>query len=1140
MNVSNLLKELLEEAKKIENPKGWGVTAERLIVAAIDKVITKDSTCNSLDDELVLVELVLKAAFDDLKVARELLTWRISLHCSAREQREAEKYLIKHIEECGGYEREGECRPLRTEDLLMSIFQDPSYEIRAGMKMKKSGTGTSEERENGRTPGIEEKPQTTSRMERPKTSAPKMADISALISELKKIREILQKSVHGQNNAINVFITGYFQASMQSLIDNSKERPRATFLFAGPPGVGKTFLAEKAAEALGLPFRRFDMSEYCDKEASLEFCGSDKVYTNGKAGNFTSFIDENPKCIVLLDEIEKAHISIIHLFLQVLDAGRLRDSYTDKILSFKDVILIFTTNAGKQLYQDCEDTDLSTVSRKVVIDALKKDVNPSTGIPYFPEAICSRFAAGNVVMFNHIDVANLHLIVKEKIEKQASGIKSGMNISISIDPLVYAALLLSEGGRADARTMSSRAEAFLNNEMYELFRLISSEKGSSNVEKIEKIEKIEIDLDMDSIPQEIRELFIMDAKKQVLVLADQSRVQLCKSGKVNCNIIGAQTCKEAMDVLKKQDIDLALLDVRFGEPQDMPKQLNIEDVNTPARELLQALRDQQNIPPIYLLEDNNNAINDEEKVSYTRQGVRGCLAITYGTNVFAVQMNQILSDIHYQSSMEKLARENKLVSFETTQSVSMNGKIASIRLFDFKTVVAVESEDTKDILGPVSTPKVRFDEVIGCEDAKTELRYFVEYLRNPKKYIGTGVKAPRGVLLYGPPGTGKTMLARAMASEAGVTFIATEGNRFLKKHVGEGSEEVRKLFRIARKYAPSILFIDEIDAIAKERRGGVSGQGSEDTLTSFLTQMDGFASDPTKPVFVLAATNFDVEPGHDKSLDPALMRRFDRRVYIDLPNKADRIEFLNEKIAKNPALKISKKQVESISMRATGMSLAELDSVVELALRSAIRQGSTVVNDAILEEAFEIFTGGEAKKWDASQLERTARHEAGHALLCWLSGETPAYLTIVARGNRGGYMQSAENEGKAVYTKDELLARIRTALGGRAAEIVYYGLQDGMSTGASSDLLVATNIAQQIVCSLGMDDDFGLAVLPDAAASGSMSAEIRTFVNRILKEQMSEAVRLVSQNKEKIDALVDKLLAKNHMNRDEIEKILKR
>ena len=239
------------------------------------------------------------------------------------------------------------------------------------------------------------------------------------------------------------------------------------------------------------------------------------------------------------------------------------------------------------------------------------------------------------------------------------------------------------------------------------------------------------------------------------------------------------------------------------------------------------------------------------------------------------------------------------------------------------------------------------------------------------------------------------------------------------------------------------------------------------------------------------------------------------------------------KIEKKPALDISEIQIDNLAVRSTGMSLAQLDSVIELALRSAIREGSTTVNDAILEEAFETFNSGEVKKWDASQLERVASHEAGHALMCWLSGQTPSYLPIVARGNHGGYMQHADQEGKAIYTKEELLDRIRTSLGGRAAEIVYYGQQEGISTGAGGDLANATRLAQQIVCTYGMDEEFGLAVV-----TGTMPDAVRTIVNRILKEQLEKAVKLILENRDKIDFLVEALMDKNHLNGAQIEQTL--
>ncbi len=1169
IKTTKLLAMLMEAAQKIGDTKNPPFTAERFFVAVLDQLNSPMETEGDFEVTSELKALASKVGelIKDPKAVRESLMAYI---CQENAMAFLDDlYMKKKMQVAAAGDAEYTGQVLDTVTLLSRIAEDPSEAIRNAFSKETVKAEETAEKEGARAssdgPSIQaaladliaEVRRNRESGAQPSAGTPAEApaelpfepevevtgdkdaktEMSDIVAEVKRIRAELKDSVYGQDNAINVFVTGYFQANMLSMIDKSRKRPRATFLFAGPPGVGKTFLAEKVAEALKLPFQRFDMSEYADDEAHLEFCGYDKAYKGAKEGNVTGFVAKHPKCVLLFDEIEKAHISVIHLFLQILDAGRLRDNFTDKEVSFSDALIILTTNAGKQLYSESENGDLSTISRKVIIKALETDVNPATGVPFFPGAICSRLASGNVVMFNHIGAHDLRAIAKKEIQRHVSSLEKETGINIEIDEHVYTALLFSEGSNADARTIRSRAETFFNDELFELLRFIASNKVKTG---IDNVDKIRIDVDLCQAGEDIRTLFIASERAKILMLASPETVATCKEKVPELEFVGAQDAETAIEVIKKQSIDFILLDMEFGAPATSLKALNIEDIDSPARDFFKFLKEQKCSIPVYLLENRGVALNEEERISFMRQGVRGVLCMNDTQEPFAAQMDNIASILHQQASMIKLATENKLVSFETAQTVSEDGKAASIRLFDFAMAVAVDSEDVKNVMSAVSKPNVHFADVIGAEDAKKELTYFVEYLQNPKKYMGTGVKAPKGVILYGPPGTGKTMLAKAMACEAGVTFIAAAGNEFLQQWVGAGPEKVRELFKTARKYAPSILFIDEIDSIAKERKGGVnSAANGEDVLTAFLAEMDGFASDPSKPVFVLAATNFDVKPGSDKSLDPALMRRFDRRVYIDLPNKEERIRFLRMKIAKNQALQISEEQLDNIAMRSTGMSLAELDSVVELALRSAIREGSTVVNDAILEEAFETFNGGEVKKWGVSQLECTARHEAGHAFLYWLNGDTPSYLTIVARGNHGGYMQHANKEDKQLYTKDDLLGLIRTSLGGRAAEIVYYGERAGLSSGASGDLISATRTAQRMICAYGMDEDFGLAVVPTSMITdGPLAVEIRAAVNRILKEQLAEAVRLIAENKNKIDALVDALMSKNHLNGAEIDEIL--
>lgn len=1133
---SALLSELIEISKTIGCMGNTSFTAERFLIAVMEIDKSDDDGFNA---ELLSVRESLGKFVADFEKAKEALMKYI---CRENALLYIDDfYMRKKIMEAQSVVEAENKAEVDAVLLLNCILVEPSEPIKniiseikqdVSQKTEKVYTDldaylnmlTEFQEDSKQEPPEEEKKSTKSKL-------------GELVADVKRIRGELQKSVYGQDNAISVFTNGFFQAGFMSMTDKTRKRPKATFLFAGPPGVGKTFLAEKAAQALALPFMRFDMSEYSDKEANIEFCGSDKVYKNSKPGNVTSFVSENPQCVLLFDEIEKANISVIHLFLQLLDAGRLRDNHTDEEVSFSDTIIIFTTNAGRQLYEDNESGDLSSISRKVIVKALQKDINPTTGLPFFPGAICSRFASGNVVMFNHIGAHNLRSIAKKEIERHVENLKKETELNIQVDERVYTALLFSEGSAADARTIRGRAETFLNEELYELLRLIDSGKVKT---KVDDIEKIRVSVDLSGAGRTISEFFEASNKAKLMIFADVETVELCKKKISDLIVIGVQDVENAVDSLKTQDIGYALLDLNYAVPEEDIDNLNLEDVDSPARNFMKFLRDNKKDLPVYLLETNGKTLSEEEKISFMRQGVRGVISLAVNKDSFNSTLKEIASNLHQQASMIKLARENKIISFETAQTISKNGKNAEIKLFDFEMTVAVESEDTKDVLSAVSRPDVHFKDIIGAGEAKKELTYFVEYLKNPKKYLGTGVKTPKGILLYGPPGTGKTMLAKAMSCEADVTFIVAEGNQFLKKYVGEGSDKVHELFKTARKYAPSILFIDEIDAIAKERRGGISAAATgEETLTAFLTEMDGFVSDPSKPVFVLAATNFDIEPGGDKSLDPALMRRFDRRVYVELPNKDERALFLKMKCTKNSALEITEKQIDNISMRSTGMSLAELDSVVELALRSAIRAGSTVVTDSIFEDAFELFNNGETKKWDISQLERVARHEAGHALLSYLSGEKSSYLTIVARGNHGGYMQRMEQEGKVIYTRDELLARIRTSLGGRAAEIVYYGKDGGISTGASGDLMSATNIAQQIICTYGMDEEFGLAVIKgDFISNGMISVEVKSSINRILKEQMEASIRLISENKSKIDSLVKALMTKNHLNAFEIEQAI--
>ena len=793
---SALLDELIIEAKRIGNLSIAPFTAERFIVAAINKL--EEIAPQLRTDELQLLEDMLKKTFGDIKKAKEELMTYINDDKSSFFLDDL--YMKKKMRELSSFAAEENAEEIDCSCLLFLILEEPSATIENAIEKLNSGARALSESESSIGPDGFLRPETLDELldsiilidgddsDRDKEAAENSSveekhpkkDLAQLIADVKRIRTELKSCVYGQDNAINVFASGYFQARLLSMTDETRVRPAATFLFAGPPGVGKTLLAEKAAACLGLPFKRFDMSEYADKEANIEFCGSDSVYKNSKPGNVTSFVAENPKCVLLFDEIEKAHITAIHLFLQMLDAGRLRDNFNDEEVSFRDAVIIITTNAGKQLYEESESGDLSAVSRKVIIKALQKDVDPRTQVPYFPAAMVSRFASGNVVMFNHISAHDLCTIAESEILRHSANFEKRLGVKIETDEKVFAALLFSEGASVDARTIRGRAESFFNDELYELLRLVSSEKSNA---EIEDIDVIRISVDLDRASPEIAGVFDSPAKTKILVLSSDKNVKILADKASDAEYLGAQSFADAIEIMKNNAIDIAMLDMRFGATLEEYLGLNIEDAYTPARELLNYIRVQNSGSPVFILEDDETVLTDEEKISFVSKGVRGVIDLTDSRENLKSLLFTLAATLHRQASMKSLARQNKLIAFSTAQSVTKEG-IAEIRLFDFRMEVAIDSEDSKNILSALSKPDVKFDSVIGASDAKAELSEFINYLKDPKKYAGTGLRPPKGVLLYGPPGTGKTMLAKAMASEADMTFIAAEGNQFLKKFAG--------------------------------------------------------------------------------------------------------------------------------------------------------------------------------------------------------------------------------------------------------------------------------------------------------------------------------------------------------------------
>lgn len=947
--------------------------------------------------------------------------------------------------------------------------------------------------------------------------------ISGLVQKTVKLREYLLEHIVGQNYAVKSFADGYFEGEFNSKIEKERKGPKAIFLFAGSPGVGKTYLATEAAKALGIPNKRFDMSGYADDGSAFDLTGADANYKSPQPGDLTGFVYDNPNSLLIIDEVEKAHHKVINLFLQVLDAGYLYDNKYAKNISFKDTIIIFTTNAGKQLYKNNSSYDFSGVSKKVILDALEKDINPVTEKPFFPQAICSRLASGYVFMFNHLKASDLSVIAARKLIKQQDNFKAEFGIeSLKCEDLATT-ILFSLGGKCDARSVTGATKRFFANELFELFRLISAHKEMTSVEWI---------LDTKDLDEKIKELYQMPSDTAFLFYGDlvDKTPQWNGTGK----LFFAHSIEGVRDVLKNNDVSFVAVDYRYGMKSNW-RYLNSEDVASEGKDVFEEIKKFYPEIPVYVWEQKGYTYSREECISLTSRGAEDILTVDFSDYDKAEeQIDQLLVQLWQQKSLDNLAAKHQVLTYETAQQMSESGENAVITVYNLKLSTAVDAEEQNVIVSAEEKPNIHWDDIVVNRDAKDELKYFQQYLKNPKEYLSKGAKAPKGILMYGPPGTGKTTLAKVMATESDVTFLSASADQFISKWAGEGPQAVHHIFSVARKYAPAILFIDEIDAIGCRRNGSESHDGKQEILNALLTEMDGFKVSKNKPVLVMAATNLGGNNGNTGALDPALVRRFDRSICIDLPDKESRIKLIKLLCKRNPIIEITDNMIENLSERSIGMSPALIEGAVNAAIREAIRT-ETVVTDQIVDEAFEKYNNGEEKQWAAEELIKTARHEAGHAFLSYYFGNMPSYLTIVARDNHGGFMLDSGNENKGSYSKKDLLEKITVALGGRAAELIYYGDEEGLTTGPSGDLQTATSIVYRMICNYAMYEEITQGVIPDSYRD---STEIKELASKVLKEQLALAMEIIKNHCEIFDVLVDELMNKTHLNRKELGDLL--
>ncbi len=989
--------------------------------------------------------------------------------------------------------------------------------------------------------------------------------IERALDRLSELRAALRSRVIGQDRAIDQVCDAYFPVLLGADADEAESAapgPRVIFTFAGPPGVGKTLLAETMAESLGDGERspgvlRLDMTAYSTHQAHEQLVGFSKAYSGASRGILAGFIEEHPEGFVLVDEVEKAHRNTQNLFLQILDSGRLYDNHTRSEVDFRRATLVFTTNLGRELYDAPNRSGVLQEARnlsRTVLEALgregrRQENSEGAGLP---PALVSRLSKGTAILFQRLDGLALERIADLTFREVSDEIraKTGLSLDFS-EPKVLTLFILRFAPGGDARRLTAGLRSFLYATLSDVLGGQRKALLGANSPLLLGARGFRFMLEApEALPEAVKRSF--EGETRLLLIDDDEWTSSMPSGITSSRVTDRASADEA---LRAGGVDLVLLDLHIGAPAGSSERGQ-------GLGILHWLRARYPSVPVYLFSEfpEERGLSSEllEQVSL-EGGARGVLQKKfYGSDEesalerdsFFRQLGEIDSALRRQRLVEHYRRRAKVIEFDVSLNPAPAGPegFLTLEVGRVREVTAVSAMDMGGT-GWVGLPRERFADVAGAERAKERLGEVVRWLTDPAPLRRMGIEAPKGILLTGPPGTGKTTLARAVAGEADAPFFAISGSEVFSKWVGESAANIRELFACARRYAPSVIFIDEIDSLGRQRgRDPTSASGAHvaaNALNELLAQMDGFRQEEN-PVFVLAATN------RPDVLDPALLRagRFDLQIEVPRPSPPAR-EALFRIHSKALALG-DDVDLAALVRRTAGLSGADIRQVCKEAALIALRRGRRAVSQADLQEAVTDVRMGLAS--EAVILEETARwatavHEAGHALAHHLlfPDEPVAQVSILPRGRALGFSESSAPEGYRDPTRSRLRRRIQVLVAGRAAEGLVLG-RDHVTGGCASDLDRATALAVQAVASYGLDEKFwilsieglrrGLGESGRGGGSRPFEEEAAARVKAWLEEALSRTLELLEAERGLLEGLARELLARETLYAEDLRALL--
>jgi len=918
-----------------------------------------------------------------------------------------------------------------------------------------------------------------------------------LLKYKSEIRQKLSSKVVGQNDAIESMSDEWFSSS-----SDRGPGPRMICTFAGPSGVGKSHMARSFCEILnevegtGYTFSEISMAQFDGEKDSIRLFGTGIQYGDPYSGILTTSVYFKPRHVILFDELEKAHPSVIQSLLACLDKGVEKDSTFGEDVDFSQAIFIFTSNIGQNIIENNKGGhDLS------IFDLLRTGDSKSKTDSLSPEMI-NRLAKGSAVVFNRLSANHYIKIAKMVMEESALNLP-GVNIKWQVGSESNYVKLLSPD------ISSRRIGAELSKITSKVLDSLSS-KFSENDSEIE----ISINFKTD----------IKSTKNQTTVIIDDDDRVLDILSSAEPKFTIARSTSEAVTFILNGSPSAILVDICvMGD--------SIYDITLNINKLVVA----NSGVPIFLFEIGHEIQSKYELELQKNSHVREIFELEIDSLAVDVEklIESVSLSIQNENEIKQLIRLNQKVNY-TWETIGKNPYIVEISLGN--PVQVISAADTSHSMFGREIPKERMSDVIGLKRAKDRIMQVIDYLKNPELFNSSSIRPPTGYLIAGEPGTGKTMLAKAVAGESGMPFFTLSVSDIASSSDGGPITKIKDMFAMARKYAPSIIFLDEIDSFGAKR----TKSSNPVIVNSLLTEMDGFTKSEM-PVFVLAATNYP------EILDDALVRagRFDEIIYCDYPNLDSRIQLFNKLFDKSKSeINLKQEDMQLLASVTVGMSAAQIDQIYRETVYWQ-RAKTGVVDYKVVQEIISKVRYGNPS--DTIELSRqtkweTAYHESGHLILqmALLPNKRIDYITIEPRDRALGFVASSVEEQYSSLTLKDIKNHVSVLLAGREAEKLFAGSLDGVSLGASSDLSKATSLLYRAICECGLGE--GLPPINTQVAKQYIDSKFSDYeqtIKSIILECEDITARVLMNNLDTHERFTKYLYEKESLIHSEISDFFK-